>query len=465
VQSDSGQIRRSSSIIQSLFTAGLVVLFLAISAVAGMFVFDQVRRYIAASDSPAPFSPGSGTTESGTPTPDLTSRDLVWKGKERVNVLVMGIDQRAGETGAFRSDTMMVLTLDPVTKTGGVLSIPRDLWVEIADGYGVRRINAAHAFGERDDYPGGGPALAAKTVERNLGVRIHYYVRVDFNAFVELVNRIGGIDITVEEAIHDRDYPSNDPADPYGYDPVHVEVGQHHFDGEMALKYARTRATAGADFDRADRQQKVLKAVFEKVTRLDMLPTLIAQAPQMWHTLQGSVETNLKLDEIIALARLASQVDIDDVRFGAIDEKYTVPYITEDGAQVLILLRDKMRELRDEIFTTEEPPLEEEGVDASSQLEKEAATVEVLNGTLTAGLAADVTERLQQENLNVTHTGNAERQDIEESLVIAHTDKPYTAQYVARFLGLPQSAIVQGSEPGAEYDISVILGADYRPSE
>ena len=377
----------------------------------------------------------------------------------------MGIDQRAGETGAFRSDTMMVLTLDPVTKTGGVLSIPRDLWVEIADGYGVRRINAAHAFGERDDYPGGGPALAAKTVERNLGVRIHYYVRVDFNAFVELVNRIGGIDITVEEAIHDRDYPSNDPADPYGYDPVHIEVGQHHFDGEMALKYARTRATAGADFDRADRQQKVLKAVFEKVTRLDMLPTLIAQAPQMWRTLEESVETNLKLDEIIALARLASQVDIDDVRFGAIDEKYTVPYITEDGAQVLILLRDKMRELRDEIFTTEEPPTEGEDVDEGSQLEKEAATVEVLNGTLTAGLAADVTEALQQEDLNVTHTGNAERQDIEESLVIAHTDKPYTAQYVARFLGLPQSAIVQGSEPGAEYDISIILGTDYRPSE
>lgn len=465
MQSDSGQIRHSTSIIQNLFTAGLVVLFLVISAVAGVFVFDQVRRYIAASDSPPPFSPGSGSTESGTPTPDLTSRDLVWKGTERVNVLVMGIDQRAGETGAFRTDTMMVLTVDPVTKTGGVLSIPRDLWVPIADGYGVERINAAHAFGQRDDYPGGGPALAVKTVENNLGIHIHYYVRVDFNAFVELVDRIGGIDITVEEAIHDRKYPSHDPADPYGYDPLHIEAGQHHFDGEMALKYARTRATAGSDFDRADRQQKVLKTVFEKVTRLDMLPTLIAQAPQMWRTLQDSVETDLKLDEIIALARLTTQVDPDDIRFGAIDEKYTEPYVTEDGAEVLYVLRDRMRELRDEIFTAEEPPTEEGEADAASQLEKEAATVEVLNGTLTAGLAADATERLRQENLNVTHTGNADRQDIEESLVIAHTDKAYTAQYIARFLDLPESAIVEGSEPGAEYDISVILGADYRPSQ
>jgi len=76
-----------------------------------------------------------------------------------------------------------------------------------------------------------------------------------------------------------------------------------------------------------------------------------------------------------------------------------------------------------------------------------------------------VTERLREENLNVTHTGNADRQDVEESLVISHADKSYTAQYIARFLDLPQSSIVQGSEPGAEYDISVILGTDYRPSE
>jgi LCP family protein required for cell wall assembly len=440
----------------------LVILFLTISVVAGIFVFDQVRRYIAASDSPPPFSSGSASTDPGTPTPDLTSPSLVWKGKERINILVLGIDQRAGEEGAFRTDTMLVLTLDPVSKTGGVLSIPRDLWVPIP-GYGVERINAAHVFGQRDDYPGGGPALATKTVESNLGIPIHYYARIDFKAFVELVDRIGGIDIYVEEEIDDPTYPSHDPADPYGYDPLYIEPGQHHFDGEMALKYARTRSTAGSDFDRADRQQKVLKAIFKKVTRLDMLPTLVTQAPQMWHTLQDSVDTNLKLDQIIALARLASEVDLDDVRFGAIDEGYTIPYVTEDGAEVLILLRDKTRELRDELFTGESAADEEP--DGGTLLEEEEATIEVLNGTLKTGLAADVTERLRQENLNVIRTGNAERQDIEESLVIAHTSKPNTTQFIADALNLPQSAVVQGSDPAADVDISVILGADYRPPE
>jgi LCP family protein required for cell wall assembly len=444
-----------------LFTAGLIVLFLGISVMAGMFVFDQVRGFIAASDSPPSFV-GSGfvNPEPGTPAPDLTRPDLTWKGKERVNILVMGIDRRPGEEGAFRTDTMLVLTLDPVSKTGGMLSIPRDLWVPIP-GYGVGRINTAHVLGEIDEYPGGGPALAVKTVENNLGVPIHFYARIDFNAFVELVNRIGGIDIYVEEKIDDPAYPSHDPADPYGYDPLEIEVGQQHFDGEMALKYARTRHSAGGDFDRAKRQQKVLKAVFTKVTRLDMVPTLIAQAPQMWSLLQDSVATDLTLDQMIALARLAAQVDPDEIQFAVIDEKYTMFYETDDGKQVLILLREKMRELRDDIFAPEEVSAEEE-IDSGSRLDEEGATIAVLNGTLKTGLAADVTERLRKEGLTVAHTGNADRQDIAESLVVLYADKMYTAQYIARLLNLPQSAVVQGSDPAAEYDISLILGSDYR---
>jgi LCP family protein required for cell wall assembly len=327
----------------------------------------------------------------------------------------------------------------------------------------VGRINTAHVLGQLHNHPGGGPALAVETVETNLGVPIHYYARVDFNAFVEVVDRLGGIEITVEEDINDPTYPSHDPADPYGYDPLYIEAGEHHFDGQMALKYARTRHSAGGDFDRAKRQQKVLRAVFDKVTRLDMLPTLLAQAPQMWRTLQDSVETDLTLDQIIALARLASEVPSESIETGVIDEEYTIFHETDDGKQVLILLRDKTRELRDDLFTTEAES--EQAADDGSVVEEEAATVEVLNGTLTPGLAADVAEQLRQEDLDVASTGNADRQDLEASLVVAHTDKTYTAQFIARILGLPDSAVVQGNEPGSDYDISVILGADYAPPQ
>lgn len=463
MHSKENQVGQSAGLVQRLFTAILVVLFLVISAVAGMFVFDQVRRRIAASDSPPPFTSGPIDPEAGTPTPDMTSPGLVWTGKERVNILVMGIDQRPGEEGAFRTDTMLVLTIDPVSKTGGMLSIPRDLWVPIP-GYGSGRINTAHVLGQINNHPGGGPGLAVETVEMNLGVPIHYYARVDFNAFVELVDRLGGIDITVEEDIDDPKYPSHDPADPYGYDPLHIKAGEHHFDGEMALKYARTRHSAGGDFDRAERQQAVLRAIFDKVTQLDMLPTLLAQAPQMWRMMQDSVETDLTLDEIVALARLASEVDPDDIHTGVIDERYTLFHETDDGQEVLILLRDKTRELRDELFTTE-TPADEETADESTQLEEEAAAIEVLNGTLTPGLAADVADYLRESDLNVARTANADRQDVEESLVVAHTEKLYTAQYIAGVLELPDSAVVQGYDPGAEYDISVILGSDYSPPE
>lgn len=452
-----------TGIIETIVTGGLVVVLLTVAVVAGMFVFDRVRQYIAASESPPPFSGASESSEDvdyekGDPLP-------VWQGTERVNVLVMGIDQREGEEGPWRTDTMLVLTLDPVTMTGGMLSIPRDLWVPIP-GYEEGRINTAHYIGEIDDYPGGGPALAAKTVQYNLGVHIHHYARINFTAFEEVVDLIGGIDIYVEEEINDPTYPDGN----YGYDPLYIPAGEQHFDGEMALKYARTRHSAGGDFDRAKRQQQVLMAIFKKVTRLNMLPQLAPKAPDLWRTLQDSVVTDLSLEEIIALARLASQVEPEDIQYAVIDEEYTQFWTTPDKQQVLIPVRDKMRELRDRIFTAELPTPEateeataEATTDPAALLAEEAATIEVLNGTTIPGLAGRTSEYLQQEGLEVAYTGNADRSDVTQSLIVAHTDKTYTANYIAQRLALPDSAVVNGSDPTADYDISIILGTDYQP--
>lgn len=441
---------------QKLFTAGLILLFLMVAGVAGLFIFDQVRQFIAASDILPAFTlernePSDVVYKPGQPLPR-------WEGTERVNILMMGIDQREHEQGPWRTDTMLVLTIDPVTMSGGMLSIPRDLWVPIP-GYREGRINTAHYIGEINDYPGGGPALAVKTVQYNLGVPIHHYARLNFTAFEQLVDLIGGIDVYVEEEIVDPTYPD----EAYGYDPLYIPAGWWHFNGEMALKYARTRHTAGGDFDRAKRQQKVLLAVFEQVTRLDLLPQLAPRAPELWKTLQGSVVTDLTLDQVIALARLASEVNPENIRYGVIDEHYAQFWITFDGQQVLIPLRDRIRELRDYIFTTEAPPLQAD--DPAARLKAEAATIEVLNGTTTAGLAALTAEHLQQQGLEVAHTDNADRSDYPESLVIVYTGKTYTAEYLARLLGLALTAVVHGADPTAEYDISIILGADYQLPE
>jgi len=200
-----------------------------------------------------------------------------WSGQERVTILMLGIDQRCEEDGPTHTDSMMLVTVDPVGLSAGILSLPRDMWVEIPS-VGVDRINQANYYGEIYDYPGGGPALAVDTVEAFLGVKIDYYAAVNFDAFVEIVDQIGGIDIVAPEAITDETYPDRC----YGYDPFQIEAGDQHLDGQTALKYARTRATFGGDVDRAGRQQAVVLAVRDRVLSLNMLPSLITKAPAMW---------------------------------------------------------------------------------------------------------------------------------------------------------------------------------------
>lgn len=455
VRRSARQTQRSSGIVQQLLTVGLVVFFLVIAGSAGLFAFGQVRQFIAASDMLPAFTMEQGETkdvvyEPGKPLPR-------WEGTERVNVLVMGIDQREQEQGPWRTDTILVLTIDPITMSGGMLSIPRDLWVPIP-GYEEGRINTAHYLGELYDYPGGGPALAVKTVQYNLGVPIHHYARVNFTAFEKLIDVIGGIDVYVEEEITDAMYPDEG----YGYDPLYISAGWQHFNGEMALKYARTRHSAGGDFDRAKRQQQVLLAIFKQVTRADKMPQLASRAPELWRTLQGSVVTDLTLDEIIALAQLASEVDSESIRYGVVDEHYTQFWRTPDGQQVLIPLRDRIRELRDYIFTTE-APAPQQTEEPAAENENEAATIAVLNGTTTAGLAGLTADFLQQQGLQVVRTDNADRSDYAESLVIVYTGKTHTAEQIVNTLGLPSTALVHGNDPNAEEDISVILGSDYQP--
>jgi LCP family protein required for cell wall assembly len=450
---------RGRGIARAFLTLLMLLLLLAIAGAVGLTVFGQVYDLTFASDMLPDFTiestsgdPSEVVYDPGKPLPR-------WEGTERINVLVMGIDQRQQEQGPWRTDTMLVLTLDPVTKSGGMLSIPRDLWVPIP-GYEAGRINTAHYLGELYDYPGGGPALAVKTVQYNIGVPIHYYARFNFTAFEEVVDLIGGIDVYVAEEIDDPLYPD----EAYGYDPLYIPAGWQHLNGEMALKYARTRHSAGGDFDRAERQQQVLMAIFEQVTRLELLPQLAPRAPELWRTLQGAVETDLTLDEIIALAQLAGEVETENIRYGVIDEHYTQFWTTPDEQQVLIPLRDRMREMREYIFTTEAAS-PEYGEDPATRLAEEAALIKVMNGTTTAGLAGLTTDYLVQQGLQTTDPDNADRSDYAETLVIVYTGKTYTAEYLTHLLGLPLTAVVHGPDPNAEYDIALILGADYQPPE
>lgn len=375
-----------------------------------------------------------------------------WEGQERVNILILGIDQRGQEQGPWRTDTLIVLSVDPISQSAGMLSIPRDLWVEIP-GYGMNRINTAYVLGESNRYPGGGAALAKKTVQFNLGEPIHYYVRLNFTAAEQLIDLIGGIDVYVEREIDDPLYPDAG----YGYEPLYIPAGWQHMDGRLAVKYARTRH-GSSDFERARRQQQVLLAIRDKVTRLDMLVQLAPRAGEIAPTLGNTVQSDLTLDQVLRLAHLGIEIDSNRIRTAVIDSTMTQNWTTPEGAQVLIPDRQRMAVLHGLIFS---PPAQAD--DPATQIALEAAAVAVQNGTPVAGLASRCAEHLGQQGFRVINVSSAPRQDYASTLILVYTGKWATARALARALGVSDSAVTVGSSPQGAYDITVILGKDYQP--
>ena len=243
----------------------------------------------------------------------------------RVNVLVLGLDRREGEEGPCRADTILLATFAPREGRIGLLSIPRDLWVEIP-GHGRGRINTAHFLGECDR-PGGGPDLAKRTVAHNFGVPVHRYVRLDFEGFKALVDALGGIVVDVEEAIADDRYPTED----YGYTSIYIPAGRQLMDGETALRYVRTRH-GSSDFDRIRRQQKVVAAMGERLLDLATLLRL----PAVIEAARRALDTDMPAYEVLFLASLVLRVGPEGIERRAIDETMTHPYVTDKGANVLL---------------------------------------------------------------------------------------------------------------------------------
>jgi len=200
---------------------------------------------------------------------------------------------------------MILLTLDPITNTVGILSIPRDMWVKIP-GFDYAKINTAYFLGEINHLPGGGPGLAVETVEQFLGVPINYYAQIDFNAFVRFIDEIGGIYLVVEEPITVSIIGSNKK--------VHLEPGEVTLPGDIALAYARNRSTEGGDFDRAARQQQVIRAIRKRIISFEMLPKLVTRAPALYRDLSSGISTNMTLEEVIKLAWLAIKVPEENIK-------------------------------------------------------------------------------------------------------------------------------------------------------
>jgi LCP family protein required for cell wall assembly len=451
---------------------GLIAAFFIIAIIAGIVAFNVVRDFVASwkltslPGEPVPQAkstlPASATAGAGEkPLPTIPSGPLQpvtgptpkpWDGVSRINVLVMGLDYRDWEAGEIaRTDSMMLLTLDPLTKTAGMLSIPRDMWVNIP-GFDYGKINTAYFLGESWKLPGGGPGLAIKTVEEFLGVPIQYYAQIDFQAFVDFVDRIDGININV---------PAEIKVDPLGpANTVILKPGVQHVWGAVALAYARARYTENGDVDRAARQQQVIMGILKRVTKPDVFPLLLSRAPQIYQDISAGIHTNMTLDQAIQMALLVTQISPDTIRQRVIGTDAFSFGKSPEGLDILKPIPDRIRIIRDEVFTTGGPVSPASvGQNPAELMKAENARVSIQNGTQTPGLASRTSEYFKGLSINVVNETNSELKSL--SFLIVYSSKPYTAAYLAKLLDIPSSRILNRTDPNIPYDVAVILGNDW----
>jgi len=390
----------------------------------------------------------------GIPEADLPA---AWDGGSRVTLLFIGLDERDWEVGqgAPRSDTMILFTIDPVSKTAGMLSIPRDMWVNIP-GFGYSRINTAYSSGEGNRLPGGGPGLAVKTVEQFIGVPIQYYAQVDFKAFEEAIDAMGGLYLCPGERI------TIDPIGPKP--PVKMGPNCQNYWGYEVLGYARNRHTQGGDVDRANRQQKVVMALVDQVFSPQNFPEMVSKAPKIYAEAESGLRTNLTFDDALKLGVLLSQVPRDNIKRGVID--YTM--VTFDNvilggqdAAIFKPIPDKIRVLRDEVFSAAGPLSPMASGDPAALMQEDAARVRVINGTFTEGLPERTGNYLLAQGMQVTEAGGYAERQYDRTTVILYGPKLYTLRYLITVFGIDAvNQIVFSPDPTATVDIEIRVGAD-----
>jgi polyisoprenyl-teichoic acid--peptidoglycan teichoic acid transferase len=351
-----------------------------------------------------------------------TRRKLKGEDDNRINVLLLGLggEGHAGG-GNYLTDTIIVASIRPEDNSVALLSIPRDLYVRIP-GFWSAKINSAYALSyakTKDEAAASG--LAAEIITEVTGLPIHYYVRVDFDGFKQVVDTIGGVDVDVETAFVDRQYPTYN----LGYQTIRFDEGPNHFDGETALKFARSRYGnngEGSDFARAKRQQKILDAVRNRVLSTGTLLNP-AKVNGLLGTLGNHVGTNIELWEMERLIEFAKKYDSEQLSTRVLDDtaKGLLKFGSTPGAGSILLPRagqfqyQEIHQLADRIFDEQ-------------FIEQEEATIEVYNGTGVSGLAQRVATDLEQVGFDVVRIANAPTGEFERSVIHDRTDgqKPYT---------------------------------------
>ncbi len=379
------------------------------------------------------------------PTPEVSPTPVATTEltKDVLTILLIGGDR--DYVLDMNTDTLIVAVVNRSTKQVSLLSIPRDLWVYIPT-YGWGRINTAHRIGARLKYPDGkGPGLLMRTIEENLGIPIDHWVRIGYEGFARAVDELGGVDMVVACQVNLRYKPptSEDQQE------MILAPGIYHLDGETALRYVRTRR-GDADFERAQRQQQFLKAVWYQFKS----PETVLKIPGLWMAMRGAFATDLKLGDVLALAPVALDLEPQRVRSLAIGRGQVEGWTTPGGARVLLPIPERVQEVVVRLYASS-PAGDTNG--------NEAARIQVQNGTGRAQLAAIAADQLRWEGFQVMDTGPADRANYPSTQILVFNDQPEAVVRLARLLQVKPANVIQQPDPGQQADLRVILGNEYDP--
>jgi LCP family protein required for cell wall assembly len=382
-------------------------------------------------------------------TPNPTALPAQVVDRAIVNVLLIGTDSRATDP-SFRTDTLIVLSINKSAGTVSLLSIPRDLFVYIPM-WGMARINRAFSAAQTNGYPGGGPALLQQTILYNLGLPIHYYALVNFEGFRQVVDTVGGIDVPVNCQL--TEYKIKDPAldesVPANYDLYTQATGVTHMDGALALWFARARPVGG-DFYRGYRQRQVLRALYHSALNTNIIP----QVPALYGSFKDVVETDMSLWDIMQFVPLSAHVGDAQIRSFLIGPNQTTGWVTPAGEEVLLPNGPAISALIADYFS--DP--------AANQLARPLTWVQVANGAPESANDALAIETLQNEGFAVQPMRPAASPVAATTLIDYTTSAKGSAlKRLQAILHIDDQHVIAQPDAGSPVQFQLVLGPDYNP--
>jgi polyisoprenyl-teichoic acid--peptidoglycan teichoic acid transferase len=368
------------------------------------------------------------------------------------NVLLLGSDT-ALSTGDARTDTMIIVSINRTGPTASIISLPRDLYVYIP-GWTMGRLNTALSHGSAVGYPGGGVALLKQTILYNFGVPIHYYARVDFDGFEQIVDAIGGVEMRVSCRLEDwrLKSPELNKFDEDNWERFALEPGVYHMDGDLALWYARSRLST-SDFDRGRRQQQLLRAMLNHGLDLNLLP----QVPTLWNAFQNTVDTDMDIGRLLQLATLAPAIRENGIQHLYLAGKMQPWAVPETDANVQLPIWEGDNMMRETFLRLFLPP-------ALNRATRAPITVEIINATDNSDLALLAADNLAWYGF-VPVIGTAEPQEgSPTSLTFYGPNLKSSYDWLISWVFHKRSENIEvNSVDPFPYNYRIVLGDDYNP--